>query len=365
MNPKLKLVINYIIIITLSLLISKKFVDYPKENVESIKIDYYNIKNGERMNFGDEQILFFNKMFWNNMIAIFIFANILFIFTLIVDSINNIDLSWGLMFFYLINFNYLSMEIIFNKINFSFLKFFENKSFSILIIIPVFLFSVKHIFFVLRGFKGFDKNEVDFRYQEYNMNEINISSKNNDNENNIRIIKNWFAIYFNFHFMNCFIIGLIVYPIIESFIFYTFNFFDFKDFILFKMQGLIFLFGFILSMIGIILETVADEQLTNFRGINLSKKNEKKQKLIFEGLWKFSRHPNYFGEILFYWTLILLNYSLIGIFHFHNLIGALIMTSVFLTYSIPVMENHMLIKYPNEYNDYIKKVPTKLIPFIF
>ena len=56
--------------------------------------------------------------------------------------------------------------------------------------------------------------------------------------------------------------------------------------------------GFVLSLFGLIYETVADHQKTTFK-----KKNPKK--LITTGLWANSRHPNYFGEILVWWgTLI-------------------------------------------------------------
>ena len=44
---------------------------------------------------------------------------------------------------------------------------------------------------------------------------------------------------------------------------------------------------------GLIIETLADVQKYRFRG-----RLENKDKWISTGLWRFSRHPNYFGEIL-------------------------------------------------------------------
>ena len=44
---------------------------------------------------------------------------------------------------------------------------------------------------------------------------------------------------------------------------------------------------------GFLIEVIADWQKRRFKA---NKKNE--YKFINEGLWKFSRHPNYFGEIL-------------------------------------------------------------------
>ena len=51
--------------------------------------------------------------------------------------------------------------------------------------------------------------------------------------------------------------------------------------------------GLYIWSIGLIIETIADKQLFTFRF-----KKDNKGKWIDEGLWHYSRHPNYFGEIL-------------------------------------------------------------------
>lgn len=51
--------------------------------------------------------------------------------------------------------------------------------------------------------------------------------------------------------------------------------------------------GWTIWTTGFIIEAVADQQKSNFH-----KKSENKDKFITHGLWKYSRHPNYFGEIL-------------------------------------------------------------------
>jgi len=53
------------------------------------------------------------------------------------------------------------------------------------------------------------------------------------------------------------------------------------------------IFGILIFLIGLLIESVADYQKYTF--IN---NEENKGKWIDTGLWKFSRHPNYFGEIL-------------------------------------------------------------------
>eukprot|EP01118_Nematostelium_gracile_P007782 TRINITY_DN254_c0_g1_i1.p1 TRINITY_DN254_c0_g1~~TRINITY_DN254_c0_g1_i1.p1 ORF type:complete len:272 (-),score=53.10 TRINITY_DN254_c0_g1_i1:50-808(-) len=54
--------------------------------------------------------------------------------------------------------------------------------------------------------------------------------------------------------------------------------------------------GWVLWAAGLAIEAIADQQKFDFR----SDKNNK-DKFINTGLWKYSRHPNYFGEILL-WT---------------------------------------------------------------
>jgi len=51
-------------------------------------------------------------------------------------------------------------------------------------------------------------------------------------------------------------------------------------------------------LIGLAIESVADMQLYNFRF-----NKPKTGKWIEEGLWKYSRHPNYYGEIIVWWSL--------------------------------------------------------------
>ncbi len=49
-------------------------------------------------------------------------------------------------------------------------------------------------------------------------------------------------------------------------------------------------------VVGFLIETIADAQLQSFRG-----NPEKKGGVLDTGLWRYSRHPNYFGEALLWW----------------------------------------------------------------
>ncbi|KAF9268965.1 DUF1295-domain-containing protein [Marasmius fiardii PR-910] len=55
--------------------------------------------------------------------------------------------------------------------------------------------------------------------------------------------------------------------------------------------------GIVLWSLGFVIETLADFQKFNY------KMNKPKDKPITVGLWKFSRHPSYFGEMLCWWGI--------------------------------------------------------------
>lgn len=54
--------------------------------------------------------------------------------------------------------------------------------------------------------------------------------------------------------------------------------------------------GSLLFAFGLVLETIADWQLTIFKG-----KTSNIDKVLDMGLWRYSRHPNYFGECCVWW----------------------------------------------------------------
>lgn len=62
--------------------------------------------------------------------------------------------------------------------------------------------------------------------------------------------------------------------------------------------------GIAVWLTGFIIEIVADSQLRIFLSIP-----ENRGKLMTEGLWAYSRHPNYFGEILLWWGIGLMTYG--------------------------------------------------------
>lgn len=59
--------------------------------------------------------------------------------------------------------------------------------------------------------------------------------------------------------------------------------------------------GIVVWTTGFLMETIADAQLRRF-----VRKDRKGNEVMTGGLWRYSRHPNYFGEALLWWGIFLL-----------------------------------------------------------
>ena len=105
-----------------------------------------------------------------------------------------------------------------------------------------------------------------------------------------------------------------------------------------------------IGIMAILMEFFADNQLRKFR-----KTNTEKGKSLATGLWKYSRHPNYFGEISFWWALYLFGLAA-NPDSWWTIIGALAMTALFHFVSIPMIEKRHLERREG-YSEVIKKVP--------
>jgi len=70
--------------------------------------------------------------------------------------------------------------------------------------------------------------------------------------------------------------------------------------------GMIDIAGILIFSTGFYFEAMGDYQLTRFRKDPINS-----GKIITTGLWKFTRHPNYFGEALLWWGIWLMAVPLV------------------------------------------------------
>ena len=118
--------------------------------------------------------------------------------------------------------------------------------------------------------------------------------------------------------------------------------------------------GVAIWFIGLAIETAADAQKSSFKG-----KEENRERFIMNGLWRYSRHPNYFGEMLVWWGLFLYAVPFLHGAAFAVVIGPVFITLLLLFVSgIPLLERSAEAKYGDDpaYRGY-KRRTSILVPF--
>ncbi|HZS40868.1 MAG TPA: DUF1295 domain-containing protein [Polyangia bacterium] len=122
---------------------------------------------------------------------------------------------------------------------------------------------------------------------------------------------------------------------------------------------------------GVAVETVADLQARAFRAARDERMRThpadfegsppKYPRFPTEGLWRYSRHPNYFGEISVWWGIYLFSVAATGDWLNWTIIGPLTINGLFVGGSIGITEQHELRRKP-EYADY-QRATSRLIPW--
>lgn len=120
--------------------------------------------------------------------------------------------------------------------------------------------------------------------------------------------------------------------------------------------GMIDVAGLLIFLAGFLFEVIGDAQLAAFR-----KDSANTGKIITTGLWKYTRHPNYFGEALLWWGIWLMAVPVVdGIF---TVISPITITLLLRYVSgVPMLET----KYEGraDWEDYKRRTPV-FLPFRF
>lgn len=236
--------------------------------------------------------------------VLLIYMTLWFVLSLIKNRNDVADIAWGLGFVLI-----------------AWVSIFISKNFEIRTIIVTFLVTVWGLRLAYHIYRRHRKTDEDYRYLKYRQS-----------------WGKWFFLrsYLQVYILQGFLLFLVVSPVL------IINRFSGEEFLFLDVIGVLF------WLIGYFFESVGDAQLADF-----VKNPNNKGKLMTSGLWKYSRHPNYFGEVLQWWGIWLLAifvpYGLWGI------IGPLTTTFLILKVSgIPMLEEKM-IKRP-DFNDYKERV---------
>jgi len=108
-----------------------------------------------------------------------------------------------------------------------------------------------------------------------------------------------------------------------------------------------------IAIVAVVIQIVSDQQMYLFR------KALTKPEIMNTGLWFYSRHPNYFGELLFWFSLYIFVLAASLSFAW-LLIGSLIMYALIAIGSVAMMDKRSLERRPN-FQHYMDTTPAIFI----
>lgn len=111
--------------------------------------------------------------------------------------------------------------------------------------------------------------------------------------------------------------------------------------------GVIDIFATALWLLGFVFEAGGDYQLARFK-----RNPENRGRVLDTGLWKFTRHPNYFGDFCIWWAFYLFAVSAGG---WWSIASPLLMSFLLLKVSGVAMLESTIEERRPEYSDYIRR----------
>lgn len=107
--------------------------------------------------------------------------------------------------------------------------------------------------------------------------------------------------------------------------------------------------GGLLALFGLGYESIADAQLSRFKSDVANRRA-----IMDRGLWRYSRHPNYFGEFCFWWGMYLIAFATGD---WWTIVSPLLMSVLLLRVSgVTLLERDIGERRP-EYRDYVQRTP--------
>jgi steroid 5-alpha reductase family enzyme len=114
--------------------------------------------------------------------------------------------------------------------------------------------------------------------------------------------------------------------------------------------GVLDALGIAVALTGWLFEAIGDAQMAAFKSSPANK-----GRVMDRGLWRFTRHPNYFGEACFWWGIWLLALAAGGVAATWTVVSPLLITTLLLKVSgVALLEKDIGERRP-AYRDYIAR----------
>lgn len=237
--------------------------------------------------------------------AILFMMIILWLVSIAITNVSIVDIFWGAGYVFA-----STIYFIFSEGNF-------DRKLLILILVSVWGLRLS----IYLGWRNIGKGE-DYRYKEFR--------KNYGEE------RYWWVSFFQTFLLQGILMWLISLPILAA-MFYGQN----------NVLGILDYIAIVIWAIGISFEAGGDIQLAQFK-----KNHANKGKVLDKGFWKYTRHPNYFGDAAVWWSYALFS---IAVGSYWPIIGSLIMTFFLIKVSGVAMLEKSLVETKPQYREYIRK----------
>lgn len=245
------------------------------------------------------------SLFMQALLVIFILVTLLWGISVLITNVSIVDLFWGMGF------------VVVNAIYFYFSGDFHLRKIVLLVLVS--LWGVRLSAYL--AWRNLGKGE-DFRYQEFRR---NYGAK-----------RYWWFSYFQVFLLQGALILFVSLPLLGA-----------QSKTVFDDLNLLDYLGLLVFVVGFLFEAGGDYQLARFK-----QNPANKGKVLNTGFWKYTRHPNYFGDSAVWWSF--------GIFSlaagsYWTVVGSIAMTLLIIKVSgVALLEKSLSTSKP-QYHDYIRK----------
>jgi steroid 5-alpha reductase family enzyme len=245
------------------------------------------------------------QLYYQASFLIFILVTILWIWSVYLKDVSIIDIFWGL------GFVILNMFYVFNS--------GDLTSRKILLLVLVSVWGLRLSIYL--AYRNIGKGE-DFRYQEFRR---KFGPK-----------RYWWLSYFQAFLLQGALMILISITLLGMSFTSQLKTLSTLDYI-----------GIGIWLIGFVFEAGGDYQLMRFK-----KNTNNKGTLLITGFWKYTRHPNYFGDAVVWWSYGIFSISAGA---YWQVIGSILMTLLIIKISGVTLLEKSLKQTKTAYSDYVDK----------
>jgi steroid 5-alpha reductase family enzyme len=237
------------------------------------------------------------------LLIIFILMTTLWIISVIIRNVSIVDLFWGPGFVITAGFYFVSTG--------------GTELRKILLLVLVAVWGIRLALHL--AVRNIGKGE-DFRYGEF--------------RKKYGVNRYWWISFFQTFLLQGLLMWLISTPLLGA---------QYLD----KPFGIADIAALSVWVIGFIFEAGSDIQLTRFRS-----NPENRVRVLDTGLWRYTRHPNYFGDSAVWWGYGLFSIAAGG---YLAALGSLLMTALIIKVSgVALLEKSLVLKKP-QYKEYIER----------